>query len=93
MSESNSEWIATTWTKRRQYEAYDPWAISIQRTNSPFYEGERFAVRRIGDCLSKDGQWEYEPTPSSRDDAFYARCRFDTFEDAVAALKKANGEG
>lgn len=39
-----------------------------------------------GAILSKDGEWEYEPQPSSRDDEFYSRCRFDTFDAARAAL-------
>lgn len=40
-----------------------------------------------GCCLNRDGDWEYEPVPSSRDDEFYARCRFPSFEDAVAFLR------
>lgn len=44
-----------------------------------------WAVRRLGRCLNRDGEWEYEPRPSSRDDAFKARCRFATPEEALAA--------
>lgn len=50
-----------------------------------------------GDVLAKDGEWEWEPIPSGRDDAFYARCRFDTFEEAwkaaLAALDAQGGKG
>lgn len=46
----------------------------------------KWAVRRMGECLNKQGDWEYEPMPSSRDDEFLARCRFDTPEQAFAAL-------
>lgn len=42
-----------------------------------------------GAVLGKDGDWEYEPIPSSRDEEFYARCRFDTYEEAEAAALKA----
>lgn len=38
--------------------------------------------------LTRDGDWEYEPIPSSRDDEFYARCRFDSFNEAVNFLQK-----
>jgi hypothetical protein len=53
-------------------------------------------VTKRGDCLNKDGEWEYEPLPSSRDDAFLERCRFDSAETAItaarAAIAKATGE-
>jgi hypothetical protein len=42
-----------------------------------------------GAVLGKDGEWEYEPIPSSRDEEFYAHCRFDTYEEAEAAALKA----
>lgn len=54
--------------------------------NSPFYEGERWAVRRGENvCLNRHGEWEYEPSPSNRDDEFYDRCRFESIDDAVSA--------
>jgi hypothetical protein len=46
----------------------------------------KWAVRNRGACLNKSGEWEYEPMPSSRDEAFLARCRFDSVADATAAL-------
>lgn len=49
-----------------------------------------WAVRRNSSCLNKDGEWEYEPMPSSRDSDFYARCRWPSPEEAYAAwLNKA----
>lgn len=47
-----------------------------------------FAVRAHGCCLNKDGKWEYEPQPSSRDDSFMNRCRYASFKDAVSAIEK-----
>lgn len=41
-----------------------------------------FAVTWMSRCLAKNGSWEYEPTPSDRDDAFTARCRFATIAEA-----------
>lgn len=32
---------------------------------------------------SRDREWEHEPIPSSRDDDFIARCRFDNWPDAA----------
>lgn len=49
----------------------------------------KWAVTENGACLSKDGEWEYEPIQSSRDDDFLIRCRYDTLEDALTA---ANAE-
>lgn len=57
--------------------------VCFDRQISPYYPGMKWAVRRGGNCLRKDGLWEHEPQPSSRDDAFYAMCRFDSLEEAV----------
>lgn len=35
-----------------------------------------------GTVLNKSGEWELEPMPSNRDHGFFARCRFDTAQDA-----------
>jgi len=56
---------------------------------SPFYPGERYAIRMCeGQCLNIHGEWEDEPLPSDRDDAFYKRCRFTTFEAACQAAER-----
>jgi hypothetical protein len=49
----------------------------------------RFAVVEHGWVLSRAGEWEYEPLPSSRDGDFMARCRFDDFEDAYRTAVRA----
>lgn len=66
-------------------------SISIERC-----EGHRlpkqpymWAVRQSGFCLAKDGDWECEPIPSSRDEEFYQRCRFETYMEAELAARKA----
>lgn len=54
---------------------------------------EKWAVCNLGDVLNKNGQWEYEPQPSSRSDEFIECTRFDTVEEAYEAWiswKKAN---
>ena len=47
-----------------------------------------YAVRQAGAVMSKSGEWEHEPIPSSRDDAFFFRCRFDSWDDAAKAILK-----
>lgn len=46
-----------------------------------------WVVTNGGAVLNKDGQWEYEPLPSSRTDEFLARTRFTLSE----AVKEARG--
>lgn len=54
-----------------------------------FQTGERWAVRKNSMCLARSAEWEYEPRPSCRDKAFYARCRFDTLEQAFEVYQKS----
>lgn len=42
------------------------------------YRGRgQWAVTWMRDCLSADGEWDFEPNPSSRDDGWLGRHRFD----------------
>lgn len=66
--------------------------VEFHRMDSPFYPGVKWAVRKHGSCLDKNGEWEYEPMPSSRTDEFYARCRFESLQDAVNAYNKNMSE-
>lgn len=45
-----------------------------------------WSVNHHGNVLNKEGEWEYEPQPSSRDAAFLNRCRFASVEEAVNAF-------
>lgn len=49
----------------------------------------RWAIRERGFCLSQDGQWVYEPLPSSRSETFLEECRFSTAARAVEAWRSA----
>ena len=50
---------------------------------------EHWAITRMGtECLSKKGEWECEPMPSSRDDKFIERCRYDSVEEALETYLK-----
>lgn len=54
--------------------------VTVERTffgDAPEGVGE-WVVRKFGRrCMNHDGEWEGEPQPSSRDDEFFKRCRFD----------------
>lgn len=49
-------------------------------------ETSKWSVVQRGFCLSKRGEWEYEPIPSSRDAVFLSSCRFDTPEAALGVF-------
>ena len=40
-------------------------------------------------CLSKTGEWDFEPIPSSRTEEYLSSHRFGTFEEALVAARKA----
>jgi hypothetical protein len=63
--------------------------VKFARMESPFYEGVKWSVRWMGRCLNKQGEWDWEPSPSSRDDDFYAKCRFESLEEAYTLALKA----
>jgi hypothetical protein len=50
------------------------WRWAVQKTDKTFL------------CLNRDLEWEYQPQPSSRDEAFLKRCRF-TLNEAKGIVK------
>jgi hypothetical protein len=63
--------------------------VLLDRVPGP--AGDRWAIRAWGYCLNRDGKWDYEPMPSSRTDAFFARCRYATPEEALQAWARREG--
>lgn len=49
----------------------------------------RWAVFKLGEVLNADGEWEFEPSPSSRDEEFLERTRFDRETAITKAKEKA----
>jgi hypothetical protein len=49
-------------------------------------------VVRDGECLSRQGEWEWEPMPSGRDEQFLSRCRFEDAQGAIEAALVAQEE-
>ena len=88
--DADREWTITEWTWGKHYASDEPAImVTINRMRSPFYKGNRYAVRKGGSCLTVDGEWEYEPQPSSRTNKFYDRCRFILLDDAMKAARRA----
>lgn len=52
--------------------------------------GGKWCVTSFGDVLNIEGEWEYEPAPSGRDEAFLERTRFDRATALRLAKEKAN---
>jgi hypothetical protein len=50
--------------------------------------GVVYAIRQSGACMDAEGNWEYEPIPSSRTDDWLDRFRFGTWEEAAKAIHK-----
>jgi hypothetical protein len=49
---------------------------------------DRWAIIRHGECLDQDGNWSWERLPSSREDEWLARHRFD-LDTALELAKQA----
>jgi len=82
------EWVTTEWAlwPPPERDAHTPITVSRmwQRDGSAL-----FAVRWRGRCLNDDGEWEWEPIPSSRDAAFMARCRFTSLGETMLRAERA----
>lgn len=50
----------------------DPWCVKVV-----WRGGDKYAVKFLSKVFNSDGEWEYEPIPSSREDDFIERTRFD----------------
>lgn len=66
------------------YGNYTSFTIRVEKT----HHTETWAVRRMGRCLGRDGTWDWEPLPSSREDDWLATHRFD-LETALRLAKAA----
>lgn len=62
---------------------YDLYSVKVQ-----WRGGETYAVKRFSQVLGADGLWDYEPSPSNRDDDWIATHRF-SYEEAVQLAAKA----
>ena len=81
---------ATEWRLVPPWASADQqWTVTRSLCRLGQIEGpDLYAIRDGRRCMNHLGDWEYEPMPSSRDEAFMARCRFATPEEALAAWDK-----
>lgn len=65
-------------------------SIVARNTGSPDpSQPDRWAIMRNECwCLNKEGQWEYQPMPSSRREDFYARCRYTSVREAIGYYER-----
>lgn len=58
--------------------------VRVTNMGNPDENGpDRWAIRGSVGCLNKEGWWEYEPQPSSRDEDFFLRCRYSSAHEAI----------
>lgn len=62
--------------------------VEVEETD---HEKDTWAIRDGRYALNHDMDWEYEPLPSNRDEAFLARCRWPLSE-ALPAATQAHEE-
>ena len=71
---------ATTWTiypdRYDEYTFSDKWCFTLTVEERGELGDDRWGVKQRSYCLNRDGEWEYESSPSNRDDEFLERCRF-----------------
>ena len=60
------------------------WAVTVEERGL-----DRWAVMRGSGCLSRDGKWDFEPLPSSRDDDWLASHRLSMNEAQMLAVEQA----
>jgi hypothetical protein len=63
---------------------HDAYALRVQ-----WRGGETHAVTRMRRCLGTDGEWDFEPSPSNRDDDWIATHRFGYDEALRLAVEAA----
>lgn len=63
------------------------WALTVEYTGNP-HSDRKWAVRRNGWCLSRSGEWPYEPLPSERDEEWLEAHRFTLTEAKRAARRE-----
>jgi len=57
--------------------------VEVAAVYNPHDKVTRWAVRDGNYCLSKSGEWQYEPSSSRRTTRFLKYCRFNTAKEAA----------
>lgn len=56
------------------------------------FTGKGWTILSQGASLSTELEFEYQPSPSNRDDNFYKRCRFQTLIEAILTFESYLGK-
>lgn len=66
------------------FESRHLWSLTVE------YRGrDRWAVRNGRECLSRDGEWDFEPSPGNREQDWITAHRFSLDEALVQAGRHA----
>ena len=65
------------------------WTLTIEERGEVGQDS--WAVKKMGSVLNSSGEWEYEPSPSNREDDFLSRCRFPLDEALRLATAAVDG--
>jgi hypothetical protein len=75
-----TEWVPTRWRIKNDTTGR---SVEIQERLSAKIPESRYVVFSGGEVLNSDGEWEWEPMPSSRTEEFIGRTRCPSFEAAA----------
>jgi hypothetical protein len=87
MSNRPQHWESVSWEWNADLikeKLFEP--VRIDRVKG--FDGTRYAIRQGGACMNAQGDWEWEPIPSSRTDEWLAEFRFTTWLDAANAVER-----
>jgi hypothetical protein len=67
------------------------YSINVSLDMARGFDGTLWAIREHGLVFNKEGKWEDEPMPSSRNKEFFTRCRFSSVDEALEVWFKFEG--
>jgi hypothetical protein len=78
------------WWKRYPLDAMMHHVYVKNMKNPDPEESDRWAILKEGrgSCLSKEGEWVYQPSPSNREDDFYDLCRYSSAQEAIEYYRR-----
>jgi hypothetical protein len=78
--------MSSQWIWRADEVPGDVTPITIDRVCG--FHGVKYAIRQAGACMDANGEWEFEPMPSSRSDEWLKRFRFKEWKAAADAITR-----
>ena len=84
--EGSMTFTASQWIWKADEVPSDIPHVTIDRVQG--FNGIVYAIRQAGACMDANGEWEFEPMPSSRTDEWLKQFRFGTWEAATDAVTR-----